>query len=299
MKYPALTLACLFSFCFHLAHTQNNVAPGLPLLTDSLALKYAESIGEADLKNYLSILASDALEGRETGTRGQKMAAAFIREHFRDNNLLPIVVSDSDSLFFQKFSLYRNYYKEISIEKNGVKYTHLEDILYVGNSELSTPVKMDLQFVGNGEESDYQGLDVEDYMVAFFAETQDQRQAKMKIARDHGAIAFFIMNSKNRYEFEQYVDRNKSYFNSASITWEKESGGKNIVFFGYPELLAELLTIDSTKIISAMEKASSSSKNPYRKLKPVTLSVKIERVSEQFETENVLGFIEGVIVRMS
>ena len=108
MNYSTLTLySCLFTFCFQVAHTQNDVATGLPLLPDSLALKYAESINEADLKNYLSILASDALEGRETGTRGQKMAAAFIREHFRDNNLLPIVSNGSDSLFYQKFKLYR------------------------------------------------------------------------------------------------------------------------------------------------------------------------------------------------
>ena len=41
---------------------------------NEVAKKYADQITGADLKEYLSIIASDALEGRETGTRGQKMA---------------------------------------------------------------------------------------------------------------------------------------------------------------------------------------------------------------------------------
>ena len=47
------------------------------------ALKYAEGITKEDLFDKLSILASDAMEGRETGERGQKMAAAFISDHFK------------------------------------------------------------------------------------------------------------------------------------------------------------------------------------------------------------------------
>ncbi|MFM8832212.1 MAG: arginyl aminopeptidase, partial [Cytophagales bacterium] len=49
---------------------------------DATVSKYAGIISELELKDNLSILASDALEGRETGTRGQKMAAAFISNYF-------------------------------------------------------------------------------------------------------------------------------------------------------------------------------------------------------------------------
>ena len=43
---------------------------------DQVAIRYAATITTADLHDYLSIIASDALEGRDTGERGQKMAAA-------------------------------------------------------------------------------------------------------------------------------------------------------------------------------------------------------------------------------
>ncbi len=49
---------------------------------DKRAVKYSKTITTSDLKDYLSVLASDSLEGRETGERGQKMAAAYIAEKF-------------------------------------------------------------------------------------------------------------------------------------------------------------------------------------------------------------------------
>ena len=51
------------------------------------AVKYAATITQDDLKENLSIIASDAMEGRETGKRGQKMAAAFIAAYFEDLGL--------------------------------------------------------------------------------------------------------------------------------------------------------------------------------------------------------------------
>ena len=49
----------------------------------STSLQYVKTITSEGLKDKLSIIASDALEGRMTGTRGQKMAAAFIAFHFQ------------------------------------------------------------------------------------------------------------------------------------------------------------------------------------------------------------------------
>ena len=72
-------------------------------------LKYAETINIFDLEKHLRILASDSLEGRETGKPGQKMAAAYIANHFKDLGL-PAYVETVDpytkvrrTSYFQKF----------------------------------------------------------------------------------------------------------------------------------------------------------------------------------------------------
>ena len=46
-------------------------------------IKFSKTIIVEDLKKHLDILASDSLEGRETGKLGQKMAADYIMNHFK------------------------------------------------------------------------------------------------------------------------------------------------------------------------------------------------------------------------
>lgn len=63
-------------------------APEVAVEQNTIAMKYAKTITVEDLKEDLTILASDALEGRETGKRGQKMAAAYIKAHFEELGLI-------------------------------------------------------------------------------------------------------------------------------------------------------------------------------------------------------------------
>lgn len=66
---------------------------------DISKLKYANTITEKDLEKHLIVLASDSLEGRETGKRGQKLAAQYIANHFRAIGIPPY----KDNTYFQKF----------------------------------------------------------------------------------------------------------------------------------------------------------------------------------------------------
>ena len=52
-------------------------------------VKYAETIIASDLEKHLIILASASLEGRETGKPGQKMAADYIMNHFKNIGIPP------------------------------------------------------------------------------------------------------------------------------------------------------------------------------------------------------------------
>src|SRR5450432_2231664 len=52
------------------------------------ALKYAETITQEGLKKQLTIVASADMEGRETGTEGQRKAAAYIESQFKETGLL-------------------------------------------------------------------------------------------------------------------------------------------------------------------------------------------------------------------
>jgi len=62
-------------------------------------IKFAETINIQDLERHLTILASDSLEGRETGKKGQKMAADYIMNHFKNIGIPPY----KKHTYYQKF----------------------------------------------------------------------------------------------------------------------------------------------------------------------------------------------------
>ena len=67
-------------------------------------IKFSETIIIEDLKRHLNILASDSLEGRETGEKGQKMAADYIMNHFKDIGIPPY----NKKSYYQKFRVKSN-----------------------------------------------------------------------------------------------------------------------------------------------------------------------------------------------
>tara|TARA_B100002003_G_C14112269_1_gene534982 strand:+ start:100 stop:1128 length:1029 start_codon:yes stop_codon:yes gene_type:complete len=74
----------------------------IPFLTIAQEnVKFAETINVADLEKHLNILASDSLEGRETGKAGQKMAAAYIANHFKSIGISPY----KKETYYQKFKV--------------------------------------------------------------------------------------------------------------------------------------------------------------------------------------------------
>lgn len=57
---------------------------------DTVRMHYAALVDTVDLRRHLDTLASDRYEGRETGLWGQKLAARYIRERFREFGIPPV-----------------------------------------------------------------------------------------------------------------------------------------------------------------------------------------------------------------
>ena len=55
--------------------------------TDTDAKKYLNTIKAEEIKKHLTIIASDEMEGRETGSPGQKKAGNYIIEQYKKNNI--------------------------------------------------------------------------------------------------------------------------------------------------------------------------------------------------------------------
>lgn len=77
-KYFVLAIVLLFlTSC----STQKKIA------TEAIIEKYKNSISEKELKTNLTIIASDEMEGRETGSDGQKKAGLYMIEQYQKNGI--------------------------------------------------------------------------------------------------------------------------------------------------------------------------------------------------------------------
>lgn len=89
---------------------------------DSLIEKYAATITAEDAKAHLTFLADDLLEGRETGERGQKLAARYIRTHFMREGLMPGVPSEESYFQNYPFTVIEISEAELTIGKESFNY---------------------------------------------------------------------------------------------------------------------------------------------------------------------------------
>jgi hypothetical protein len=131
---------------------------------DAVVQQYGKAVSTDDLKEYLSILASDALEGRETGKRGQKMAAAFIAAHFQELGLAGPV----NGSYYQPVELYSSSVTEAYVKAGELKLENYGGVIYLGSADSNGEVSIPVVFAGNGTESDFNQVDVKDKAVFYF-----------------------------------------------------------------------------------------------------------------------------------
>ena len=67
--------------------TSCGVNKNLPSKKISIVEKYMKNITVEELKNHLTIVASDEMEGRDTGSKGQKKAGLYLINHYKTNNI--------------------------------------------------------------------------------------------------------------------------------------------------------------------------------------------------------------------
>lgn len=257
---------------------------------DTTAIRFGKSIKAEDLYKHLSILASDSLEGRETGEAGQKMAADYIKEQFKGDDLMPVVDGEK---YYQSFELEESAWKDVYLKYNDTKKKNLKDILYLGDKAVNKEETVEIIFAGELKESDFKGLDIEGKAVALFADDIRGLRSKLAPVEDKGIKAFFIVYNKSKEEIQKTFETYSHYLSEPSLGLPSEKVGGSAVFVISPAMAAEIFDTSVEKLRTTIEKNKESDKNKLKKIKPAEVSYKAERKTEKIITENVLGFIEG------
>ncbi len=95
---------------------------------------YAKTITAADAKRHLYILAAPEMEGRETGTEGQRKAAAYIETYYQQLGLQPGTTSG----YQQAYHLYQDSLLSASVEVAGKAFELDKDFAPAGSNITAT-----------------------------------------------------------------------------------------------------------------------------------------------------------------
>ncbi|MFD2513170.1 M28 family peptidase [Pontibacter locisalis] len=283
------------------------------------APKYAATVTAADLSKHLNILASDEYEGRNTGEKGQKMAAEYIAREFREDGLMGPVKTNTTNPYYQTFDLEKSQWGDGYMTVGSEKYLMMQDFFILGSSSpFQTEQAADIVFAGYGIDSDkysdYNNIDVTGKTVVVLAgEPKDAQgnflisgtqkasdwgndyRQKRNAATKRGAKAVLIVTGTNQGEFNSLTQRYKAYASRPSLGLKSNKSQPTAAsVFISPIAGAALLGTTTDKLLDYGNQVAKTGK-------PVAMNfttakdvkIKTERKSEPLPTENVLGFVEG------
>lgn len=283
-----------------------------PAVVDSARVANAGTILASDLRKHLEVLASNEYEGRETGEKGQKMAAEYITNYFESIGLEPVV----NGSYVQPFDLRQDGWGEVYIDANGNRFEFLQDFYgWPGtNDDLSLSAE-EVVFVGYGiddeEYSDYEGMDVNGKIVVFSSGepynkdgnsviTGGEKSAwstewrkKLDAATNKGAKAILVVSP---YVNEQMQQKSfVSYLKGSSLELAKEgedgSPVANTLYIS-TETGLELLGMSEKKFDKHYAKIDKKGKARSMVIE-AAVEVKVGKETSIVQSENVMGFLPG------
>jgi len=278
------------------------------------AEKYAGVITGANLQKHLTIIASDDFEGRETGTEGQRKAAAYIESQFKTMGLKSATALNGS--YQQYYPLYQDSLVKAELKLKGKEAVFGKDFITPLNTNETGKFKgKKIVFVGYGIDdekySDYKDIKVKGKVVAFFLGEPKNADGnyvisgtkrggewsfpgitkKLAAAAAKGAIGALVINPMQETFSQRMVDNGKKtgvYFPRAA------AAGKSINYALISHEFAKAIVGESFNFDSYLKSAKASE---LLQIHAFETSVKTAFVFDKYRTttnsSNVVGIIEG------
>lgn len=264
-------------------------------LFNSCAVK--KDLTANELRNHIQYLASDALEGRMTGSQGDSLAAVYIKKQLSGYGLVPLSGDGFDRFKYNdKVSLG----KENLFFVNNVSYTIENDFIPTSISENGT-AKAEVVFAGYGfrinndsiKWDDYNEIEVNDKWVMILRSSPDlddpsskfatfiNDRNKAMIAKDLGARGVLLV-SPEPFDKEDRFD-------------PLAKGGYSV---GIPVVcikrrVADTILSESKLTINELTDKLNATARPVSFLTGVTVEAKSDIIQNMTGTRNVVMLLPG------
>ncbi len=277
--------------------------------------KYAETINSNELKDILTILASDEMEGRETASEGQKRAENYIVGKLKSFGIPGIDREGVTNGYLQQIPFTREEWGQVSLSANGSEYIHLRDFYAFRSVNMNLPEtsKEEIVFLGYGidEEnySDYEGVDVKDKVIMILlGEPKDKSgkswitgskktsdwssdwKMKLRIAKEKGAAAVLVIDPFAG----DNIGRFRRWLVEPSLTVGEPNNEELPTansFYISPEMARSLM--GNSKKLAKVTKKITKKGEPNSFAFPCDITFQQEKKQELTYSTNIMGFIEG------
>jgi Zn-dependent M28 family amino/carboxypeptidase len=261
------------------------------------AAKFASTITQKDLKEKLTIVASDEMEGRETASPGQKKAAAYIEDQFRKLGLLP----GNGNSYQQKYPVYQDELKSASLSLYNIPFEYNKHFSASLNNAVNGNWTLNnIAYVAYGisdkDRDDYKEVDVKGKWVLLLeispadmekGETnipfigRGGLQTKVRAAQQKGAIGVIAVSKNFQAEKQTTVTT------TGNLYLKKQTGATDAI---------PVLTVSYQAAASILSKVLTS----YTALKEVktgiyttNATISVDKNTNNLESSNVVALLEG------
>ncbi|WP_439481976.1 M28 family peptidase [Cyclobacterium plantarum] len=247
---------------------------------EDLSLKYAATIQAGDLENHLTYLASDELEGRDTGEKGQKLAAEYLVDFYREKGL----TGPLSGSFLQSFELSSVRWEKVELRVGKRDLILNEDFVFIGDGDMKKRIRTDLVFLGLASEENLEKVAVEGKLVGLWAIGARSADAVKKVM-DAGAEGVIIVTMEGQANFDRMANRYKNLSGRGRLGFDRPTEHKP-VFMVSSEQMGQLFE-------TPVEELKEAAKNNPESIASRKVRYRVQKDKQIVGTENVLAYLEG------
>ncbi len=277
-----------------------------------VAYRISQSITSEDLSEHLHVLASDEYEGRETGAKGNDLAAAYIANQFKSMGLPAIGAENS---YYQMVAFNKTKWDKNEIKVNGNSYKHLWDYLAFAtlNTKDTYLESNEIYFLGYGIDdpkySDYKGDNLNGKVILInegeptnnegvshitgskeTSEWTDNIYKKLELAKSKGVRHVFIISN----DVKKFLAQNRKFLMSANLELGDGTHDSDFANHSYisTNIAKDLIGKKDKRIKRWRKKNKKKGKAGKVKLRS-GIEYVMDKNVDILNGRNVIGYIEG------
>ncbi|HPQ21740.1 MAG TPA: M28 family peptidase [Saprospiraceae bacterium] len=284
--------------------------------TTDLSVKYAKLVTTDLLRKHLTYLASDELEGRETGTKGNNLASNYLKKEMMDMGLR---APQKTASYFQDVKFTFSKWLDTDIFVNEKRFKHLWDYLSFPEMNQSRPVL-------NTDEVLYLGYGIDDEKYSDYNKVKEKELQGKVIMINKGEpmnkdSIYWISGTRQASEWSQDINKklevafqkgvalvliieediktllndNRRKLIGAQVSMEDTTSDTVTIAnscFISSTVAREIIGKKEKDVIKAREKINEKGKNKRVNLKTDLVVNQFKEV-DVISSKNVIGFIPG------